>query len=696
MHQLIYAITFMLLVLAAAFNRTCSSQTLPGQEAFLAEDYRNAITAFESVTGNDDLQNRWGEAFYYIGESYYNIFLSDIENLNMTELRLARDNLRNSISPQNIATLPDKIRNQAHYKLGWCYYRLAEFDDDLDRVISNLNNAYNYFDRVVQQEVTSDAQYPTTRDYALYMKADINIRRVFLQRQKFVNLQPNDLSQYTSYLSDAKSFLNSIQGDELNNYRDYLLLLVDYDFGKLYQNVPGNDSRALNSFGRVSDSADEQNQSQLYLKSRSELNRSIITRSNIDLVYSILESVANEDEKYFCRGSLYQSDFRIDVERFFINPNLLANFARTHYVEKHYWLGWYFYFTGSNTEALASFQNYIDSGDLGNKYLIEDAKLRTIDMRIRKTKNAQVLANYQSELSSLELIRNLNAEDREFLDLWIRVKSTGNLAGLNAPSLISNVTGLAPLNAMQQGEHFGIVRILVRNGVIERKAEYFDVGLRILDADEDISSRDKVNFYKILCNVGKSEMVLASQAPQIRNNVDNLAVDQNSEYYGEAQYLKGYAHYLDDEFPEAIGDLEPLVNDKGNIRAATYLAHAYRKGDRVEDRQLSCRLYNGIMATLVNDPQSYWYREAEQGRLQVTNGCPPPGSDIMGLSNDLFLLTEDGNKISYETLGKEADIKYELAEKMIKIWKLLSLPRLDYYPSIYKFASSRFAQRSFQ
>jgi hypothetical protein len=68
----------------------------------------------------------------------------------------------------------------------------------------------------------------------------------------------------------------------------------------------------------------------------------------------------------------------------------------------------------------------------------------------------------------------------------------------------------------------------------------------------------------------------------------------------------------------------------------------------------------------------------------------------MGLSNDLFLLTEDGNKISYETLGKEADIKYELAEKMIKIWKLLSLPRLDYYPSIYKFASSRFAQRSFQ
>ena len=684
----------MWLILLFTLSQKGFSQILNCYEHFLEGRYHQAIQCFTKVTTDEELQNRWGEAFYYIGASHYNLFLSDLENPNETELMNATNNLEKAINPGNITTLGVKFKSKAYYVLGWCYFRFAEMAEENEDAISNLEKSFNYFNRVVCEVVPADSEYETRRNYSFSMKADINLRRVLLERSKFATLAERDISPYITHLNDAKSFLDSVEVKELKSYKDYLKLLSEYELGKFYENVSGKDSLALPYFNVVMKTANEQDTCQLYLKAMAGLNKSIITRSDINEAYKVLGKLVIDDEKYFRRGNLYQGDFRIENGTFFINEKLVSNYTNCRDTEKYYWLGWYYYLVGSYELAMEHFQLFIDSSDVRTRYLIDDAKLRKIDIEADITDSQSILDSLRKELSNLQLIPNVNVGDKNFIDLWIGIKRIGinALNSLTANKLIYKITEKNPRDAIEAGEHFDMVKSLNRKGVLRRNWIYFDVALKILNSDK-ISDSNKVNFYKILSYVGKSEMVKTTRAKQVRSHIYNLSVDDTSLYYWESQYLKGYAHYLDGDNASAIRDLQVVVDNRRNVRAAVYLAHAYTKRTQDNGLQRACYLYEAIRTAMAYDPLSYWYQEAEQGRLNT--GCSTETGTIPDLTNALFLLTENGEEISYETLSKEEYLKKGFAKKMIKIWKLLSLPRLDRYPSVHKFTNTQFSSRTF-
>lgn len=678
---------FIIVILSIICSST-QAQVMPGYQDYLDGKFLQAIEKYQTVLQSNTQQGEWGEANFYIGESYYNLFLSELIQTNLDYLNQAIDHLEEAIKPSLSVDFSSEQKNECNYKLGWCYYRLAEFIREERFVISNLNRSFNYFNRVVQNE-DSENENRTT---AFYMMADINLKKVKFAKTSFLSMQENEITPYRTLLADAKSYLNSIANSNIDDYRDYGKLLVDFELGKLDQIISGRETQSLSFFQQVAQNANQREPAQLYIKLLADLNSSIIIGSKLDSVYTLLERLVDPNERSFRRGNLFQVNYGIQEGSFYIDERIPGAYSRCDFNEKYYWLGWYYYLRNSFDEAIRNFDTFLGSSQTNDQVLMNDAQLRRLEILVSQSQSRNSLQNYQNELSQLQLIDHLNLEDKNLLDLWIRIKIMRNLTELNPLKIIGDVTGMAPSQAIAGGRQFELVRILMRNGVLERRPEYFDVALKILNS-EDQSDLNKRNFYKILCYIGKSEMVEANDAPNVRSNINPLNVENSSVYYWESQYLKGYSSYLNGDYSSAISFFEPLVTSKQNIRSATYLAHAYVRRNQNDDLQKACRLYFAVKNTMVYDPQSYWYQEAEQGRLRA--GCSATVDVSLNLSGDLFLLEEDGKKISYETLGKEEEIKYEQAKKMMLIWKLLALPRLDYYPSTYKFTNSRFVYRTF-
>ena len=721
--------------LLAGLSLSQSFYRSQGLELFNRGNFEAAIPAMAQWAQEHEAEK--GVAYYYVGESHYNLGLVAGRDSEQKEhLVQASQNLAAALQQPDLGDPSNDLTEAARYKLAWCYFRLSELND---RPLGNLQAAASRFG-----ELRSAAD--TLSVLAGYMAGESQLRTAQHLRLAFC-LSPNAgeavglAESHQLALREAESAFRQAAESQMSPKRLALsarIRLQDLadERGALARSMPADVWAALD--GRHKAGAFQE--SRKYFESANYGNtlsafpgplarefRPLViyseTQKNLSLYLltgedqyvrsfnGLLDSLrwtAFQAEKLLFQGNRdqRQSSRSEDYQR-------LAMPSRSHYAkaaatipEALYWLAWVQFV--ANVEGSDSFfQQFLEqtrqsAADDRIDYLREDARYRILLIQFdRYAADRSRLRSLKDEIQSFNPRHSDIVHRKELLLQLIRI-------GLDEP-IWGQVLQAANTDARLDEAFILIRNMLVRASIVtgKERLQYLSYLDRLFQITQERRSVE-TTFYKGMAlflraeiqeNASQKRQLFHSAAELLRNIQDPYRLE--GEYIRARSYFSSAKHELKESERYNVFDRsEPLfiglINQAGSVRALYYLGEIFRiRGNDLAAR----RCYERVMLATRNQAGGeFWFNNAQAG--WATCRAAGDTSVLRGIEigRVVFperLLTVQGEEISLEKFADTDFIRNQYWEESLALLMKFGLPRRDLYPSIHVPAFSRFTRRSF-
>lgn len=681
-----------------------------------------------------------GIAYYYVGESYYNLGLAGtIRSQAISYFRIGSQYFDRASQQPDLTSLHVDKADEALYKKAWCEFRLAELEDN---PVVSLGRAVRGF-----SDVTSSRD-DTRTVQALYMTGESRFLRAAWNRtQMYITVNENqavELAQEAIQdLGEAEITFQRVADFQTASYhlRNCARMRVNDVFlerAKLYQRMPNvvfsrvNDVRKQGSaeetsidlllkinYGSVMQSMDRLTKVTfepliIYSKVIKYLNLYLLTAEDEHnrLLNGVLDSLrwaGFQDEKLFLQA--YRDHKSHIKEEAFLRlsdsqGSFYARAAQTH-PEAWYWLGWV-QFVANVEESRSQFDRFlkiIESFDSDPRLnvLREDAMYRTFFLRFdQHAANMGILRSLKREL---EVFRPEVYFIREAAALLLQLVRVG----LDEPIWGSILE--APTTEDRLHNAFILIRdMLVRASRVtgKERVPYLRYLAKLFEITKDRRA-EATTFYRGLSLFLEAEIQATAQNKlRFYSSAADMLKSSTGSYRYEGLYVQARSHFAAAKHESNPGRRNGLyqrakpffirlINEAQSLRSVYYLGEIFRiQGNDGAAR----RCYEVVMEkTKGKGRGAFWYNNA----LAAIQSCELVGDmtalEGINIDNVIFperLLVEDNEEISLERFADPDYVRSQYWEEAIDLLIKFGLPKQTLYPSAFRLLSSRFNQRAFK
>jgi len=731
---------FQILICLLMFIGNAASQQFyrsTGLKLFNQRQYRAAIDSIQ--TWADAHTAERGIAYYYIGESYYNLGIEQDDRQHSIRLfQSGSDYLRQALEQSDLRSkFTDKL-HLARYKVAWCQFRLAELEND---PVQSLERAARTF-----YELSSSSD-DTLSMYALYMSGEANLRAATWRRQRF-HLTDNpgrqaDVGQYViRKISEAQRHFQRVSGER--SVSQFLRTCAQirrqdalFQKGKLYQKMSstvfgniqdeGKSTTAYTTATSIFSSVKYGSVLQyvnfslkstfipvvIYSDAVTRLNSYWITgndqfRQSMNSLMDSLKVTSLQTEKTFLEACRDQRT-PIEDDLFFRLTDRRTSFyarAANAFPEAWYWLGLVQFIVNAE-ESEDHLQQFLgqtaEESSPRLEVLREDAQYRIFLLQFDKNaSDRNVLQILKQDLESfrpkMTYIRQGSASLLQLVrvglgeSVWTRIlQASSTEAKLrDAFSLIQNML-------IRASQVTGKERVPYLN--------YLDQLFKITEGRRSQAT----TFYRGLSAFLNAEIQETAQA---KRQLYYAAADQLKQssgiYQNEGIYVQARSYFAAakhaskaDQIQKVYNKAKPhfvdLINESKSLRSVYYLGEIFR----IQGNDLAARkCYEVVIQkTRDQDDGDFWYNNAQAG-LQSSNSS----GDIAALNGIRIedvqfpenLLVDDGQIVSLEKFADPDYIRRQYWAEALDILMKYGPYKIELYPSVNILQQSHFADRGFQ
>ncbi|MBN1783189.1 SBBP repeat-containing protein [bacterium] len=715
-------------------NPTVLSEALSEALSFYDRaDYETAI--YRLTEHGKKYAAESGIAYYFVGESYYNLALAGgipsqgrISHLEES-IRYLNYALENGLTD----TYPEK-EDITIYKRAWASFRLAELMCD---PLKKLQAAYNDFDFIAggpgDRELTQEGAY---------MAAEALIRTAILKRiQLYRSINTGEkialykeirqnINMARSHLEDiikspmASQYLKACavfqkQKCILIFARTTVKLKPDV-FEAIRDGLTGENARETTiglvqslDFQPVTQNLSQAMAIQLhpliqYEKAYASMFEYLLTGERMFEVNVALDSLPKSlfrSDYLFLQGN---RDHKADIEeeRFMQlsrNDQSFYYEVSTIYPEALYWLGWVQYIRGSR-ESEQNFRTFLekigsDQCDERINFMKEDAQMRLFYLAFdNNAVTPGLLSVLKQELIQFHpTVPDLQKERNLLLSL-VRVglqEQAGSIFD-TVEEVVELIRYMLPKAALVYGkeraQYLRYLDTLLKISQYQKseQTKFYQGIVTFLRAEIQPDDRDVLNYYR--------------QAADFMKELQKT----NSKYVHEARYITARAYFDAAKHESNVGDKEKLyqnakdifiqlVREKQSVRSLFYLAEILIH----ENNHLAAaECYQAVInATCRIDGGEFWCSSARAGlRNSRSRGNL---TEIQGLPIDRVLYPEnlnqaDDEEITLEQFGYQKYVMKNLWVESIDRLTQFGLPPRMLYPAAVRMEDSRFTGRQFE
>lgn len=706
-----------------------------GLQLFNETKYEAAIDSIESWLVTNKSEE--GMARYFIGESYYHLSFSVNSTQSILQhLDQAIENLNAAKASSDINTrFIDKL-DAIDYKLGWCYFRKAEFSFN---PVQNLKQAMEFWE---YNDVNNESEFETYRiimsglsalkiaqhNHLLIWQTENkgyanNLRNESFTLLKKANdqlglaLNRSDINDVVynalQYSLQEVKFLSALlyltaTSEQFNNIQDpnkqsniYQTVLYILEQQKLIELSNEFRQPSADIFQRLS----------IYLQARQKLLQYLISgeMENYQQLIEIIDNWATgflQCERQFIQG---MRDFNsaTNDNRFlnlYSNQNNPLYKASQVKPEAFYWLGW-ISFLIHPPSADAKFAQFIEKS-AGNKdfriqLLLEDAKLRQLQTRFDLYMNQR--RNLRQLKKDVEIFAPSSSaieSERKQLYQMIRI-SLGD-------AIWNEVLESRNLNERLDEAVELIQSFMLRATQVTGKDRelYLDFLNKMFRITAPRRNR-QTTFYRGMTLFLQAEI---QESANNKRRIYQIAADTLAQcegiYVDEGLYIQGRSYFAaikhienETEKTETIEKAKEifirLINQKKSLRSLYYLAELYR----IEGNHLAAiACYDKVIEFTNDKPDGlFWNKNAKAAK----ESCQQQGNarvlDTVQIHQVEFpdeLLVIDGQVISLEKFADREYLMRDYKQEALNTWIHLGHPVLSIYPSLNQFSSSYFKMNS--
>jgi len=648
--------TFCLIILVAGNIFGQQFYRSEGLKLFNRAQYHTAIDSMRSWANQHESER--GIAYYFIGESFYNLGLDEtINNRAITYFDSSSQYFSLASKQTDMVSLYAAYNNTAIYKEAWAYFRLGELSNN---PLSYLSRAYTTFN-----SLASSASADTISIYAKYMagesrfrsiiwnnlqmlvtdnaahavelseginKALIDSRNCFQRvansrnissQLKFcaqIQVQNILFERGRSYQTMSSETFNDIdisgKGNSanltsINNFREvnYLPILqqMDRNTKTIFESVIYylEAVKHLNLFWQTGDDQDKQT-----------LNSSLekINTSNFSVEKQFL--LANRDQ----RSNIKEDDFlHLADDR----ASLYARIARS-IPEAKYWLGWV-QFVSNHSQSEVNFQQFLDNtnnitNNMRISILREDALYRIFLLRFDKNAaDRSNLLQLRQQIEAFNPQYGFVKEKTELLLKLIRI-------GLGERIWGNIISGASTADRMRVA--FRLIRsMLVRATRVtgRERVPYLAYLDKLFEITQDRHPQ-ATQFFRAFSIFLRAEIQdTAERKRRLYSTAANTLKSSTGDYKNEGLYIQARSHFASAKHEEGTGRNEGyerakpifigLINAVRSLRSVYYLGEIFRS----QGNDRAARLcYNEVMRKTKGKPNGeFWYSNANAGMQEV-------------------------------------------------------------------------------
>lgn len=687
-------------------------------------DYKNAIPLLKNHA--EKFQSNQGKAYYFIGESYYNMsFDAGLNNQSaLNYINKAKDFFEKAAQQSDL----EESEYNPQYKKAWCYFRSAELSEN---PVSYLIQSTTEFSKISETAGTSiyhNSVFMTAESYLLlvqylmcrpepswdeiidFLNSSENLFNTLIsssqisEKKKIISgIRKNDV-----LLEKAK--INIIQGDTQN--ANTILESINY------RNIlSGIDQQLGNQFNYIIEYSTLYKLLYILLSNPSSQHRNNVVASLENLTgFSGEKNFINGITDFIYRGSRQLNSLSA------INSLNYENAAQI-IPDAWYWLGW-LQFLNNDNSARESFDQYLQETDDLLKderinFLRESAYYRKLLIEFDdNVSNRSVLGEINDNLEDFNPENKSIEQEKNTLHSLVRICLGDNIntiieregpeisstervdrvvnliqnmleratkvVGKDRKGYLNHITGLLEyLRSLQ--EHLTETPPDLNQQII------FYEGLKLfLEAEIQPSQDDKRKLFK--------------NAADVLQELDEIA----GKYQYEGNYIRAKSFFeaarnssnnrQNRFFNNAKEIFISLINDKHSLRSAYYLSEIFRLR---QNFAASYQCYRTIKEKVgENKKNNFWYVNADAG-IERTRNFRETGNarilndiDISHINYPERLLVDNaGRVISMEKFADSDFLKQKYFNTAIEYYKKYGLPKRNFYPSVNCYRQSMFGRR---
>ncbi|MFO7890257.1 MAG: hypothetical protein R6V04_07940 [bacterium] len=694
-------------------------------KSFNKGNFDEAISLLNNYA--EKYQSNRGKAYYFIGESYYNLSFSDgISNQSALDYISKATDFFEKASQQ-----PDIEGSQYNpqYKKAWCSFRSAELSLN---PVSYLIKSATEFSKI--SETAGSMIY----NNSVFMTAESYLRLV----QYLICLPEPSWDDLIDYLNSSENLFEIIISNPqisekkrvIANIRknDVLLKKVIIDI------IQGNSENALNvlksiNYQRLLSGVDHQLKNQFnFIVDYSTLYKLFYnliinpTSQNRNNVISSLENLSGfSGEKYFINSL---TDFIYEGSRQLNNlSNInLTNFENAAQIipDAWYWLGW-LQFLNNDHNAMESFDHYLENTD----ELLIDSRINFLRESAYYRK---LLIRFDNNVSHSNILQEINDNLENFTPENSSIEQEKNtLHSLVRICLGHNINDIIQTKGMQiktkavVDKVINLIQEMLERATKvvgkERKSSLNHINnllqyLRSLeqgleDTPSDLGQR--IIFYDGLKLFLEAEIQPSQDDKRklFRNAADVLKKlnDLAGKYQYEGNYIRARSFFeaarnsannsqQNRFFNKAQEIFITLINEKHSLRSTYYLSEIFRLR---ENFAASYRCYQSIKEKIgEKEKNNFWYVNADAGLDRTKNFNETGNLRVLNDINissiiypEALLVGDDEEIISMEKFADSDFLKQKDFNQAIRYYKKYGLPKRSFYPSINSYEKSIFTRR---
>ena len=669
-----------------------------------------------------------GIAYYYIGESYYNLGM-DTRELETARnyMTKAADFFERAGQQTDLRTVHAVKGDAARYKLGWSYLRLAEMAYNPGEYLQNAFMAFH---------ALTETNQDTMGHYALYLEGESKLRLAKWSNQQMA-ISSNDgekqeLAQSSIYhLREAlNSFQQASKSFKVPPHLRVCARLrtqdVLFTWGQLYQQTDMdlfesiNDSRKLSTPGQTAVSlllaidyqtiiqgAERWIQVKFspvvhYGTAYKYLNLYLTTGDNghrqlFNTMMDSLRWVGFSEEKTFLEGI---RDQRSDIEEEAFA--LLTDLSTSHFSqsaetfpEAYYWLGW-LQFAVNASGAETMFNRFLQStrsmaAEPRMDVLRDDAQYRLFLIQFdHNADDVAYLRQLRTEIENFQPQFENVREKKAFLLQLVRVRLGENIWRNILES--NTVSG-------RIRKAFELIRqMLVRATRVTGKERipYLTSLDRLFEITRDRAGQE-TTFYEGLALFLRAEI---QETPQYKGRYYFEAADKlkniKGEYELESMYTQARSYFAaakHEPNPEqrrrVLERAKPifvkLINEGRSLRSVYYLGEILR----IEDNHFAAqKCFDVVIKKTHSAPGGeFWYNNAQAAMQNLRPMGDSTDVRNLRLREVVFpekLLVVDGEEISLERFADPDFARNRYIDESLDLYIKFGLPRKQVNPSIFQ------------
>lgn len=726
---------YMIFIFLVAGTSTLFSQEFMKSDALqLFNDgmYKAAIDSMK--TWIEMHPSEKGLVHYFLGESYYHqCFEGQNTEESLNRLQLAIEQFRLAEGETDIQTrFSDKLF-PIRYKLGWCYFRLAEYgvqkEENLIRSIRQFENSIGSTEISMKHESRFMAGFIELKLSQLY--------KIQLNQTENTGFNENLTQQSLNHLHNAGNHFRQLLIPETVNpamKNAVLFLMQEMIFTKamLFCSMPSDvfnkiqdtqkASTAINTSIELLNSIDfNLLKTQLagnprylqiipYFEAKWQLSRYVLTG---DIAFQQLfnEVVQNwqagllNAEKQLMQGI---RDFHLpgDRDQFvrLIRGNNYFTSSAQSIPEAKYWQGWAA-FLGNPSLAITLYNEFLESvanmQDPRMVYLMEDAKYRRFMIEFE--------SNIDNRAALSSLANEINQFKPEAPYIQIKTARLSQMVQIGLGEAIWNEVLQSRTLNERLDEALSLIQTLMLRAtqVFGRERQLYINYLNQLFSITAPRRKQETTFYRGLTLFLQAEIQenARSKRRYYQMSIDTLSRSR-SIYQYEAQYVQARSYFAaskhfetDEDRNRFLEEAKPLfielVNNKHSLRSLFYLGEIYR----IQGNHLAAVVcYDEVMdKTYRQDEGTFWYENAQAARQNCLSQGDADAVNHIQVASVVFpekLLEIDGQVISLEKFADREYIMRDYKQQATQIWLQFGHPWLSAYPSVNPVQQSVYYQYS--